>query len=119
MLEIRGLDRVDTNRRRVRDAWPREGRRILDEVGQPVLTAGRARARVDTGRMRASIQQLTTVDTTEIFSPVDYARFQHYGTVYVDPNPFLTGPLHELEPAIIRNFDQLLWQYIDRVWVDS
>lgn len=119
MTTVRGLDLVQKNLRRVREGWDREQRHILEDVAEPLIREAKVRARADTGRMRSSIRQMMTVDATEIFTDVDYARFQHYGTVYVSPNPFLTGPLHDMESEVVRDFDDLTWRFIERVWTDS
>jgi hypothetical protein len=116
---VKGLDLVQKNLRRVREGWPREQSRILEDVAEPLIREAKARVRVDTGRLRSSIRQMMTVDAVEIFTDVPYARFQHYGTVYVEPNPFLTGPLHEMESETVRDFDDLTWRFVDRVWVDN
>lgn len=74
------------------------------------ITVQRAKAnverfgRVDTGRMRDTIFAEPVKAgpgrmTAEVVAPVRYARFQHDGTRYITPAPFLTDAVESLRPS--------------------
>lgn len=59
--------------------------------------------RVDTGRMRDRIFAEPVTSTSRglsviVVSPQPYSRFQHFGTRYITPAPFLTDALESLRP---------------------
>lgn len=59
--------------------------------------------RVDTGRMRDTIYGTPVTATSDglnasVIAPAPYSRFQHDGTRWITPAPFLTEALDSLKP---------------------
>jgi hypothetical protein len=119
VIEVRGLDLVQANLRRVSQGFPREQKRIHTELGQPILQRARNRARVRTGRLRSMIRFRTTQSEVEVTSEADYAKFLHWGTRYISADLHLTEPLHELENVLVRDYQRMTERFIDRNWRSS
>lgn len=115
-VRVEGLELVRSNLRRVSAGYPREQQSIHNNLGQTILQRARNRARVRTGRMRSLIRLRTTQELVEITSEADYARFQHWGTQYVSADRHLTEPLRELEQRLVKDYQNLTNQYVERVW---
>lgn len=120
-FEIKGLDLVRSNMRRVARGYPRYQKVIHGQIGQPLIQRARSRARVRTGRLRNSIQLRTTEEAVEVDAGqgIDYAVFQHYGTRHMAGTRFLTAPLKELEDRLVRDYQDLTNRFIDTVWVSN
>ncbi len=120
-FEIKGLDLVQSNMRRVARGYPRYQKVIHAQIGQPLIDRARSRARVRTGRLRNSIRLRTTEERVEIDAGqgIDYAVYQHYGTRHMTGTLFLTEPLRELEDRLVRDYQELTNRFIDSVWVSN
>lgn len=120
-FEIKGLDLVQSNMRRVARGYPRYQKVIHSQIGQPIIQRARSRARVRTGRLRNSVELRSTEEAVEIDAGrgIDYAVFQHYGTRHMTGTRFLTEPLQELEDRLVRDYQQLTDRFVDSVWVSN
>lgn len=119
-MKVQGLQLVKSNMARVARAAPEANKAILGVLGQTVLQRARGRASVDTGTMRSQITTKATAERVNITSGAWYSLFPHYGTARgIQPDRHLTDPLHELEGKLVRDYEKMLWQFVDRVWVDN
>lgn len=120
-FEIKGLDLVQANMRRVARGYPREQRNIHADLGQSILQRARTRVRVRTGRLRSSIHLRTTSEQVEVEAGqgLGYAGFQHWGTRHISSSLYLTEPLRELEGKLVSDYQKLTERYVDKVWIDN
>jgi HK97 gp10 family phage protein len=97
-IQIRGLAGLATATRRI------EGD-TLEQVGKAVAVTAlniereaKHRAPVDTGRLRASIQHSVSGTSGAVYSDVEYALHQEFGTTNMTAQPFLLPAFLEEKP---------------------
>jgi len=125
-ITVEGLDLVRRNLRNVDKALPRGLSRIHKEVAGPVADQARRNVRSRTGRLARSIQpggtqRAATVTAGARLRPYNYARINHYGGYpgRYGGNPFLTQALAVEKTETVRLYDRLLFDFVEKVWVDS
>lgn len=83
----------------------------VEKAGKVVAERAKANVnrygRVDTGRMRDTIKaEAVKVNgpkiTVDVVAPAPYSRFQHWGTRWITPAPFLTDALESLRVSDFR-----------------
>lgn len=115
---IEGLGRLQANLTAVASTYDREQERIHKGLGADLVEAARARARVRTGAMRASIRPVSTSDRLEVTAGqrLTYVAFQHWGTRFVSPNRFLIDPLHERERRMVDEYQEQTNRFLQRIF---
>lgn len=92
---------VQDNRPQVLAELERKQRAILVAVGKSAEGYAKARAPVDTGRLRASITYKIDGDSVELATDVYYAIYQELGTRYITGKHFMRDAMaHHLTEYI-------------------
>lgn len=82
--------------------------RAMVRHGQKVLNRAKTLCPVDTGRLRGSIAMEVGIEgdevTVRVGTNVEYARYVHDGTRYIEPNPFLADALLSVPWALGQEF---------------
>ena len=90
-------DRLDEVQREMHERIDR----VLSDGAVQTQSDAQERAPVDTGRLRASIQVVRIGNHLwEVFTVVEYAGYQEYGTVHMSAHPFM-------RPAYERNYREI------------
>ena len=94
-----------------------EARIILEDGGAAIAEDARARARVKTGALRASIYyRVEDVTGLTLGATVPYAIYQEYGTRRMAAHAFLLPSINEHQPMIQEQLDQMI---AEKLAVDS
>lgn len=80
---------TEDNRPQVLAELERKQRAVLVAIGKKAEGYAKAKAPVDTGRLRSSITYTIDGDSVEITSDVEYAPYQEYGTIYITGKHFM------------------------------
>lgn len=122
-ISVEGLDLVRKNLRNVDAQLPRALTKIHKEVAGPVAKTAQTNVRSRTGRLARSIKPGGTqrAATVTAGARLVYARINHYGGYpgNYPGNPYLDNALAEKTDESIRLYDRLLYDFVERVWVDS
>ena len=92
---------IQDNRAEFYAALEQKQRAYLVAVGKKAEGYAKAKAPVDTGRLRASITYTINGDSVEVTSDVEYAKYQEFGTIYITGKHFMRDALaHHLTEYI-------------------
>jgi HK97 gp10 family phage protein len=87
-LDISGIDTVLANVDYIVDKYDKDIKKVFQETGKLWVREAKSRARVRTGRMRASVQFIATEYGGLGIVPVNYARWVEFGTRRSRAYPF-------------------------------
>lgn len=93
---------LNSNVRTVEATIEREVYKRLDRAGFAIMAGAKVNAPFRTGRLRSSLRHEVQRDPRGyrliVGTNVPYAIYQHEGTRYIAPNPFLTNAMRD--PAV-------------------
>jgi hypothetical protein len=125
-VEVEGLDVVRKNLRAVDKDLPKGLKAVHIEISKPIAEEARGRAPQRTGRLAASVragasQKSASVSAGGRLRPYPYGPVVHYGGYPGDypGQPFLTETMADAAPGIADEYEDILFKWIESVWVDS
>lgn len=66
------------------------------------------RVPVKTGFLRSTIGKSMTQSQLKLFATAFYAAYVNYGTTFMPPRPYFTGPIDENVPRLLGELNQLI-----------
>jgi HK97 gp10 family phage protein len=103
MSDIYKINKIADNIENMPSALNKELLSINTRTGNQTVRSARNMAPKKTGALRNSIESIATPYSLFVTAgkglPRPYAWYQHYGTVHIAANPFLSNAARQHEPA--------------------
>lgn len=122
-VQVEGLNLLLRNLRKLSTEYPKEMKKINEEVVKPVVRSAKSKVRNRSGRLRDSIKPSATqkAGRVQAGARLKYGGVNHYGWPghNIEGNPFLTDAIREGERKIADDYEKLTAKFINKVWVDN
>lgn len=120
-LRVNGLNVFRRNLRRVNSDLPKGLTALHKELAATLVDAARDTAPRRTGRLASTIRPFGTQKAAAVGAgkkAVPYAGPIHYGwpARNITAQPFLTETIHRHQERLLRDYEQQLSAFIERVW---
>lgn len=122
-FKVEGLRELNTNLRKINRELPKGVTQIHKQIAQPVAEVARAKVKSRSGRLAGTVRALATQRAASIAAgrgTMVYAPINHYGGYPGDyeGNPFLEDAITEQEYKMVSDYQRMMGEFIERVWVD-
>ncbi len=123
-VRVEGLNLLLRNLRKVSKEYPKQVKEINRRVVEPVVKVAQRRAPVRSSLLRSSIRPSSTQKVGSVSAgkaSIPYAGVIHYGwpAHNIQGDPFLTDALDSTENQVYDEYERLIGQFIEKVWVDN